>query len=108
MELKEKVEYLLEQMRLTIIRCDFVRTSIIGKKISTRFFEKDDEVRAFSFARSTNTSFGVQEIQKMKLRFYRSMIKLDVHNEKYLEVARHYRHIAVTPIVQADKKEYPV
>ena len=42
----------------------------------------------------------------MKLRYYRSMIKLDVHNSKYLEVARHYRNIAVTPIVQANKKEF--
>lgn len=45
MDLKEKVEFLLEQMRLTLARKDFVRTSIIAKKIATRFFDKEDEVR---------------------------------------------------------------
>jgi 26S proteasome regulatory subunit N5 len=53
MELKEKVEYLLEQMRLTLARQDYVRTSIISKKISTRFFDKtDDEVCSFHSSRT--------------------------------------------------------
>jgi 26S proteasome regulatory subunit N5 len=58
MELKEKVEYLLEQMRLTLARQDYVRTSIISKKISTRFFDKtDDEVCTVFIHRAPYTFF---------------------------------------------------
>ena len=40
-----QVKYLLEQMRLSVARADYVRASIIAKKISTRFFESsEDEV----------------------------------------------------------------
>merc|ERR1719452_355364 len=39
MERTEKVELILEQMRLCLITKDFIRTQIISKKISTRFFE---------------------------------------------------------------------
>ncbi|CAJ0566518.1 unnamed protein product, partial [Mesorhabditis spiculigera] len=41
MEVKERVEFLLEQMRLSVAREDYVRASIIAKKISTKFFTKE-------------------------------------------------------------------
>jgi len=42
-----KVELILEQMRLCLATKDFIRTQIISKKISTRFFEdgKNDELK---------------------------------------------------------------
>jgi len=40
MEKKEKVEFILEQMRLCLARKDFVRTQIISKKINTKYFEE--------------------------------------------------------------------
>ena len=36
MERKEKVELILEQMRLCLATQDYIRTQIISKKISTR------------------------------------------------------------------------
>lgn len=39
MEKKEKVELILEQMRLCIAKGDYIRTQIISKKINTKFFE---------------------------------------------------------------------
>ena len=43
MEKEEKVQFILEQMRLGLAKSDFIRTQIISKKISTKFFvsEKD-------------------------------------------------------------------
>lgn len=38
MDKKEKVEFILEQMRLCIAKKDFIRTQIISKKINTKFF----------------------------------------------------------------------
>ena len=41
MERQEKVEFILEQMRLCLATKDYIRSQIISKKISTRFFEKN-------------------------------------------------------------------
>ena len=43
MEKKEKVELILEQMRYCLANKDYIRTQIISKKISVRFFEKDEQ-----------------------------------------------------------------
>ncbi|KAJ1354841.1 hypothetical protein KIN20_011905, partial [Parelaphostrongylus tenuis] len=43
MEIKEKVEFLLEQMRLSVARADYIRAAIISNKISTKFFNSDKE-----------------------------------------------------------------
>ena len=43
MEKREKVEYILEQMRLCLAKKDYIRTQIISKKISVKFFESDKE-----------------------------------------------------------------
>jgi len=47
MEKKEKVEFILEQMRLCLAKKDFIRTSIISKKINTRFFDDADTTVSF-------------------------------------------------------------
>ncbi len=41
MEKKEKAEFILEQMRLCIAVKDYIRTQIISKKISTKFFQEE-------------------------------------------------------------------
>ena len=49
MEKREKVEFILEQMRLCLAKKDYIRTQIISKKISSKFFdEKDTDVSTFS------------------------------------------------------------
>ena len=46
MEKKEKVEFILEQMRLCLAKHDYIRTQIISKKVGLKFFEeKDTHVR---------------------------------------------------------------
>ena len=45
-------------MRLCLATKDYIRTQIISKKISVRFFEKDQH-------------------QELKLKFYQYMIELD-------------------------------
>lgn len=86
MERKEKVELILEQMRLCLATKDYIRAQIISKKISVRFFE--------------NT-----EHQDLKLKFYRYMIEMDEHERNYLNICRHYRAIYDTPSIQEDEKE---
>jgi len=86
MDKKEKVELILEQMRLCLATKDYIRTQIISKKISIRFFE--------------NT-----EHQQLKLTFYKFMIELDQHEGTYLNICRHYRAIYDTPCIQEDEEK---
>ena len=43
MERREKVEFILEQMRLCLAKKDYIRTQIISKKISSKVFENNQE-----------------------------------------------------------------
>ncbi|OWR42531.1 proteasome 26S non-ATPase subunit 12 [Danaus plexippus plexippus] len=72
MDKREKVELILEQMRLCLAIKDYIRTQIISKKINTKFFEEDDT-------------------QELKEKFYRLMIAVDQQNGQYLSVCRHFR-----------------
>ncbi|GBL97052.1 26S proteasome non-ATPase regulatory subunit 12 [Araneus ventricosus] len=83
MDRREKVELILEQMRLCLAVKDYVRCQIISKKISTKFFE------------DTST-------QDLKLKFYHLMIELDQHEGSYLAVCKHYRAVYDTPQIQED------
>ncbi|KAI1728848.1 PCI domain-containing protein [Ditylenchus destructor] len=85
MDVKEKVQYLLHQMRLTIYQQDYLRASFISRKISTKFFESDAD-----------------DVQDMKLEYYKYMIQIGLHDEDYLEVCKHYRAVFNTPKVQSD------
>merc|ERR1711874_856545 len=86
MERKEKVELILEQMRLCLATKDYIRTQIISKKISIRFFEKSEH-------------------QDLKLKFYRYMIEMDEHDGNYLNICRHHRAIYDTPSIQENEQD---
>jgi len=86
MNKREKVELILEQMRLCLAKKDYIRTQIIAKKINPKFFEEPDT-------------------QDLKLKFYRLMINLDQHEGLYLATCKHYRAILATPAIQEDKKQ---
>lgn len=60
---RERVEFILEQMRLCLAKKDTVRTQIISKKISTRFFTDEDT-------------------HDLKLKFYNLMLQLAQHDAK--------------------------
>lgn len=86
MEKREKVELILEQMRLCLAKQDYIRTQIISKKINTKFFEDE----------------GTQDL---KLKYYKLMMELDEHEGSYLAICKHYRAVLNTPSVQADPAE---
>ena len=81
MEKREKIDFLLEQMRLCLLKGDFIRTQIISRKISIK-------------------SFVEEECHDLKLRYYELMIKLDQHNASYLAVCKHYKQIYDTPRIK--------
>lgn len=83
MEKKEKVELILEQMRLCLLKKDYVRTQIISKKIQPKYLEE-------------------KELQELKLKFYDYMVKYDQSESSYLNICRHSMAIYNTPIVKED------
>lgn len=89
MDRKEKVGFILEQMRLTIADKDFERAQIICKKVSIKYFSDQKE----------------EDVQKHKLKFYNLMIQIGMKDKKYLEVSKHYIQVYETPIVKDQPKE---
>ncbi|EPQ29074.1 uncharacterized protein PFL1_03363 [Pseudozyma flocculosa PF-1] len=83
MDRREKVEFILEQMRLNLERGDYTRLAIVAKKINPKFFENEKQ-------------------QDLKLRFYDLMIRHSLHANKFLDTCRYYREIHDTPSIQAD------
>jgi len=83
MERKEKVEMILEQMRLCLAVQDFIRAQIISKKISTRFFED-------------------AKYADLKLKFYGYLIELGTHEGDYLDICKNYRQVHETSTIQED------
>ncbi|EDW15687.1 26S proteasome non-ATPase regulatory subunit 12 [Drosophila mojavensis] len=77
MDKREKVELILEQMRLCLLKEDYVSTQIIAKKISIKFF--DDPAQ-----------------HDLKLKFYNLMIQLN-RDTSFLNTSRHYQAIAEPP-----------
>jgi len=83
MERQEKVELILEQMRLCLAIKDFIRAQIISKKISTRFFED-------------------AKYAELKLKFYGYMIELGQHEGDYLDICKNFRQVLDTSTIQED------
>jgi 26S proteasome regulatory subunit N5 len=82
MDKREKVEFILEQMRLCLAKHDLVRTQIISKKISTKFFNDPEQ-------------------QDLKLKYYELMILLD-KEQSYIKTARYYLAIADSESITND------
>jgi len=87
MERREKAEYILNQMRLVLIKKDWVRTQIISKKINTKLLEAED-------------------FQDLKCQYYEYMIKYYIHEEQPLDVAKCYSKIYDTKLTQDDEAKW--
>lgn len=81
MEKREKIEFLLEQMRMCLHKNDFIRTQIISRKINIRSFEDES-------------------YHDQKLKYYEYMIKLDQHDSSYFNIFKHFKHIYDTPCIK--------
>lgn len=81
MEKREKIEFLLEQMRICLLKNDYIRTQIISRKINIRAFEDE-------------------KFHDLKLKYYEYMIKLDQHECQYLNIYKHFKHIYETPCIK--------
>ena len=88
MDKKEKVTFILEQLRLTLADKDYDRAQIICKKIATKYFDNNTE----------------EDVQKLKLKYFKLMIQLGLKEKKYLEVSKYFVQVYETPIVKEEPK----
>lgn len=80
----EKCEFILEQVRLTLAKGDFIRAYILSKKILRRTLEENG-------------------FEQCKLKFYRLMIEYHTHENDTLELCRHWQAILNTKPIQDDE-----
>lgn len=83
----EKFDFILEQVRLSLEKNDFVRGAIIAKKIMPRQLNKD----------------GLIDI---KLRYYAAMIRIHAHNTDYLQICMAYLERFETCKESDDEKDW--
>lgn len=74
LEVREKVEFILYQMKLVLMRKDFVRCQILSRKISKRHLNE-------------------KGLEKLKIEYFMFMIKYYVHEKMILDVAKAYQTI---------------
>lgn len=80
---KEKCEFILEQVRLTLLKKDYIRSYILSKKILRRTLEEEG-------------------FESCKLKFYKLMIEYHVHENDTTELCRHWMAILNTPCIKDD------
>lgn len=83
---REKVEIILEQMRLNLERDDLARVNAISRKINPKFFE--DEAQ-----------------HDLKLSYYDIMVQVGTREERFLDVCKYYREVLATPRVREDEAQ---
>jgi len=85
MEAREKLDFILEQVRLCLARKDFIRADIISKKVTDKQLNKED-------------------LQDLKLKHFKLMIEIYTNRDGYLEICKAYDSIYNTKLVQDDEK----
>jgi len=81
MEQREKLEIVLEQVRLCLANKDYIRSEIVAKKV-------------------TSKQLNMEELQDLKLVYYTLMIELHSHNDAYLEICKAHDAMYRTKSVQ--------
>ena len=83
MENAEKMDFLLEQIRLCLARGDYVRAEIISKKVDGK-------------------QLKLADFEAERVRFHYLMITYFAHFGRYADIAKAFREIYYTPQTQKD------
>lgn len=84
MELKEKIEFIEDQMHLSNMKGDYPFSEILSRKILVRTLETYAD---------------------LKLRYYQLMIEIAIHADDYINVVKDNLAIYHIPKIEGDKKE---
>ncbi len=98
-------------MRLCLAKKDFIRTQIISKKISIKFFEeKDTHDLKLKFYKCVSIGlFWLYEMSQLIPPLFfllcRIMIDVDQHEGSYLSICKHYRAMYNTDVIQENEAD---
>jgi 26S proteasome regulatory subunit N5 len=114
MERREKTEFILAQVALCIESGDWTQAGILSRKISTKYLARKPKKTAEQLEKERKDREKKREkgeevdepkeddITDLKLRYYEQQITLAKHEDKYLEVCKHYRQVLDTEAVEED------
>ncbi|KKY19711.1 putative proteasome regulatory particle subunit [Phaeomoniella chlamydospora] len=116
---REKTEFILEQVALCIEKGDWTQAGILSRKIGTKYFARkpkktpdqlDKEKKEREEAekkRSVDDPPPEKEddVTDLKLRYYEQQITLAKHEDKYLDVCKHYRQVLDTESVEENPEQ---
>ncbi|KAF1958937.1 PCI-domain-containing protein [Byssothecium circinans] len=116
---REKTEFILQQVSLCIQKGDWTQAGILSRKISKKYFtrrpkkspeqlEKEQKEREEKEKNRSVDDPPVEpedDVTDLKLRYYEQQITLAKHDDKYLDVCKHYRQVLDTEAVEEDSKK---
>lgn len=119
MSRREKTEFILEQVSLCIEKGDWTQAGILSRKITTRYFarkpkktpeqlekeRKEKEEKAKKRGADEAPPEPEDDVTDLKLRYYEQQITLAKHDDKYLEVCKHYRQVLDTEAVENNPEQ---
>ncbi|KAI9857711.1 MAG: hypothetical protein M1813_008132 [Trichoglossum hirsutum] len=114
MDRREKTEFILEQVAYCIEIGDWNQAGIISRKIGTKFFarrpkksseqlakeEKEREEREKKRSVDDEPEEQERDVTDLKLRYYEQQTVLAKHDDRYLDVCKHYRQVLDTDVVE--------
>ncbi|KAF2273643.1 uncharacterized protein EI97DRAFT_423795 [Westerdykella ornata] len=119
---REKTEFILQQVALCIEKGDWTQAGILSRKISTRYFarqpkktpeqlekeRKEREEKEKTRSVDEPPPEPEDDVTDLKLKYYEQQITLAKHEDKYLDVCKHYRQVLDTEAVEEDPKKLRV
>lgn len=114
MERREKTQFLLDQVALCIESGDWTQAGILSRKISTKYLARKpkktpEQLEKEKQEREKKAKKGdvvpeveVDDTTDLKLRYYEQQVILSQHEDKYLDVCKHYRQVLDTEAVEED------
>ncbi|KAL8671671.1 MAG: hypothetical protein Q9168_003819 [Polycauliona sp. 1 TL-2023] len=114
MERREKTEFILEQVSLCIEKEDWTQAGILSRKIGTKFFSRKPKKTPEELEREKKAREEKEkerspddpplekedDVTDLKLRYYEQQITLAKHDDKYLDICKHYRQVLDTQSVE--------
>ncbi|AMD20489.1 HDL255Wp [Eremothecium sinecaudum] len=81
MDMSEKIEFIIEQMELSIEKGDYSQATVLSRKIFKKTFKND-------------------KFEQLKLKYYELLIRISLHKSEYLEIAQYYQEIYNTSSIK--------
>lgn len=87
MEMFEKIEFILEQMELSILIGDFAQATVFSRKILKKTLKNE-------------------KYSTLKIKYYNFLIKIGLSKDQYLDIAQYYQEIYFTKSVKENEDEW--